>query len=328
MSRKLATKRRAVFFEKIFFRLVKPLTMKKLSIIILSIVLLAPISAAALDMPGSANDLAQMTGVSAEAYIVIDAKTGQPLISKNTSLKWTPASLTKLVTALVVLDTKPKLTKTVAMTKEDQVVGGCSQGGACIKSAVGVKFTVDGLFHAALMPSANNAANALSRSSGLSKKDFVDKMNAKALELGATNTYFYEPTGMDPENKTTAEDFAKIAKAAFANSYIKSVAGTQTFKLKSSNNTKYNQNLKNTNKLLKDPDIAMLAAKTGYLDESGYNFSSLVKTFDGSELIVVVLGEKHLSSAFAETKQLAGLAQVAKVLSLSTPAGMVLGINN
>ena len=302
--------------------------MKKLTVIIFSIILLAPLSAAALEMPGSANDLASMSGVSAEAYIVVDAKTGQSLISKNSDIKWTPASLTKLVTALVVLDTKPKLTKTVTMTKDDQIAGGCSKGGACVRSAAGVKFTVDGLFHAALMPSANNAANALSRSTGLSKEDFVKKMNEKVAALGATNTYFYEPTGMNPDNKTTAADFAKIASAAFSNSYIKKVAAKQTYRLYSSNYAKYAQTIKNTNKLLSDPDIAMLAAKTGYLDESGYNFSSLVRTFDGSELIVVVLGEKHLYNAFSETKKLSGLAQVAKILAMQNNSGMVLGVNS
>ncbi len=199
--------------------------MKKNQIIIsAAIFLFAAQSAAALTMPVSGNDLADAVGINARAYVVADAKTGDVLISKNADLSWTPASLTKLVTALVVLDTKPKLNKIVAITQADQDAGWCNAGGACIKAKPGVKFTVNGLFHAALMPSANNAANALARSTGLSPQAFVDRMNKKAAALGATATHFNEPTGMDPANSITAQDYAKIVSAAFSNSYLRQVA--------------------------------------------------------------------------------------------------------
>lgn len=299
---------------------------KKIISILITALFIAPSVAGALDMPTSGNDMAAMNGVRAEAYVVMDAKTREVLISKNADVQWTPASLTKLVTALVVLDSKIKFSKVVTMTAADQVVGFCKQGGACVKSAPGVKFTVDGLFHAALMPSANNAANALARSTGLSAEDFAKKMNDKAKELGAISSIFYEPTGMDPANKITAGDYAKIAAAAFSNPYLVKTAGQTAYILRSGNNPKYTQAIKNTNKLLKDPDISVLAAKTGYLDESGYNFSSLVKVYGGDQLIVVVLGEQHLYSAFAETKQLSGMAQAARILTLSPPFGAVLSV--
>jgi D-alanyl-D-alanine endopeptidase (penicillin-binding protein 7) len=301
--------------------------MNKKIILISVVVLLFAHTATALEMPASGNALAVMSGVSAEAYIVTDAETGQVIISQNADKQWTPASLTKLMTVLVVMDTKPKLDKLVTMTKDDQTVGWCTSGGACVKSAAGVKFTVDGLFHAALMPSANNATNALARSTGLSKEVFVKKMNEKAIALGAINTHFNETTGLDPENKITVSDYAKIASAAFNNSYIRNIGGLSTYILRSGNNSKYTQTIKNTNKLLTDPDITMLAAKTGYLNESGYNFASLVKSRDGQKLIVVVLGEKHLVNAFAETKKLTSLALAAKILALATGGGFVLGVN-
>ena len=291
---------------------------------------MVPVSAAALDMPTglsmptSANDLANMESVSAQAYIVQDANTGQVFIEKNADMPWTPASLTKLVTALVVLDAKVKLTKTVAITSADQTLGACTSGGACIKAKPGVKFTVDGLFHAALLPSANNAAAALARSTGLTMDQFVARMNQKAASLGATGTHFNEPTGMDPSNQITAADYAKIVTAAFGNSYLRGIAGLTSYALRSTNNFRYNQTIKNTDKLLTDSDIQILAAKTGYLNESGYNFASLVK-YNGEELAVVVLGEDHLYTAFDETKLLAGLAGAARILALTNPFGMVLG---
>ena len=170
----------------------------KLKILLaLAVAALAPLHAAlALQMPTDGDALASMSGISAQAYVVRDVATGDVLISKNADEAWTPASLTKLITAIVVLDTKPKLTKTVAITSYDQTLGACTTGGDCIKAVPGIKFTVDALFHAALMPSANNAASALARSTGLTPDQFVARMNAKAKSLGATSSHFYEPTGM------------------------------------------------------------------------------------------------------------------------------------
>ena len=279
-----------------------------------------------LQMPQSANDLAQMSGLNAVSYIVADAQTGQILIDKNSLAQWPPASLTKIVTALVVLDTKPDLKKSVAMTAQDQVAGGCSRGGACIKTKIGVKFSVDGLFHAMLMPSANNAANALARSTGLSAAAFADRMNKKAAELGAVNSHFNEPTGMDPTNLITANDYAKIISAAFNNQYLTGIAGQSSYALRSTNNSRYNQTIKNTDKLLADSGIQILGAKTGYLNESKYNFAALVQTSNGQKLSIVVLGEEHLFTAFDETKALADLSQQAKILALTNNfTGLVLG---
>jgi serine-type D-Ala-D-Ala endopeptidase (penicillin-binding protein 7) len=226
---------------------------------------------------------------------------------------------------LVVLDTKPKLTKIFAISAIDQTLGACSSGGACIKAKPGVKFTVDGLFHALLLPSANNAASALARSTGMSAGQFAAAMNKKAQSLGATSSHFNEPTGMDPANKITASDYAKIVTAAFESPYLRNISSVAKYTLRSTNNSKYNQVIKNTDKLLADSDIVVLGAKTGYLDEAMYNFGSLVKYSGGQELAIVVLGEDHLYTAFDETKQLIGLAQVAKALALINFGGTVLG---
>lgn len=291
--------------------------------IIISLFLLAGLpfgkSAFALQMPQSANEMAEMSGISAQAYVVADAKTGQIIIDKNPDQPWTPASLTKLVTAMVVLDSKTKLSKTVTMTAVDQTAGACNSGGACIKSKSGVKFTVDGLFHAALMPSANNAANALARSTGLSQAEFVAKMNQKAAALGATHSHFNEPTGLDPENKTTAADYAKIVAAAFSNAYLRNIAQLSGYTLHSANNAKYTQVIKNTDKLagVAGSRIQILGAKTGYLDEAKYNFASLSKYNSGQELAIVVLGEDHINTAFSETQTLAKLAEDAKALAVN-----------
>ena len=282
----------------------------------IAIVYLFPAPASALQIPLDGNALASFMGVKAPAYAVIDMENGELLISKNAEQPRIPASLTKLITLLVVLDTKPKLNKSVAMTKEDQVVGMCSNRGVCIKSASGVKFTVDGLFHATLILSANNAANALARSTGMSAEEFAEKMNEKAKSLGAMSSHFNEPTGLDPANVVTAADYGKVLTAAFKEPYLAKIAGLPNYTLRSTNNSRYNQTIKNSNKLLKDSDLEVLVAKTGYLDESLYNFSTVVRYRNGKELGIVVLGEDHLYTAFDETKLLARLGEESRALAL------------
>jgi D-alanyl-D-alanine carboxypeptidase len=288
---------------------------KYLILIFILTLVITPASAGALFMPTSGNDLAEIAGVRAKAYIVTDAQSGAVLISKNADMPLIPASLTKVVAALVVLDTKPKMTKAVTMTQADQVAGMCKQRGVCIKSKAGVKFTVDGLFHATLILSANNAANALARSTGLSAEEFAKRMNAKAKSLGATSSHFYEPTGLDPANVITATDYSKIITAAFSNKYLSQMAGMSQYALRSTNNSGYNQTIKNTNQLLKNPDVRVLGAKTGFLDESRYNFSALIHYKSGSKLAIVVLGEDHLYTAYAETARLASLAEESRFLA-------------
>ncbi|GAC1414039.1 MAG: serine hydrolase [Candidatus Doudnabacteria bacterium] len=250
---------------------------------------------------------ADQNNLTAQAYIIKNITTGLVLIKKNSDQVLIPASLTKLLTALVVMDKKPNLSKSVTMSSVDQIVGQCKKGGVCIKSKPGVKFSLDGLFHAALIRSANNAASALSRSSGLSQKQFVKKMNQKVKSLGAIHSVFYEPTGMDPRNRITAEDYTKIITAAYAFPYLRGLVQEHDYNLVSINNPDYTQKIKTTDKLLLGGEVNIIGSKTGYLTESRYNYASLVKSPVGNEFAIVILGEPHLYSAFNDTKTLLDL---------------------
>ncbi len=290
---------------------------KKIYILIILALFLSPSAVFALDMPKSADDLALIYPVTAKSYAVADKTSGELIISKEPDMRWTPASITKLMTAMVFLDTKPKMAKIIAMSKDDEV------GGARIATKAGVKYKVSDLFYASLVASANNATNAVARSTGLSKQDFVARMNKKAKELGAANTVFLEPTGINEQNYTTASDYVKIANAAFSNPQIHKVAMAGAYSFVSTNNKRYRHNLKNTNKLLSDGDITMLGGKTGYLDESQYNFVTEVKDKNGNDLIVVVFGSQNSKTQFQETKQLVYLGGLAK--SFNRMASAVLG---
>lgn len=303
--------------------------MKKLFLFILILVMAPtlgwPFSASALTMAeimpsGQVAGVVSTTG-EAKAYVVIDRSSGQILLSKNADLKWPPASLTKLVTAMVFMESKTSLNKVVAMKKEDEV------GGQRLVTKTGVGYRTRDLLHAALISSHNNAAHALARSTGLTNDRFVELMNNKIKSLGALNTNFLETTGMEPLNYTTALDFAKIVDAALKDPYISLITKKNTYSFTSVNNKNYRHKITSTNKLLTDSELSLVGGKTGFLEESDYNFASVVKDPLGNEFIVVVLGAKDPKTQFGQTKSLAFQATALKVfggmqgvLGLSTTA--------
>ena len=244
-------------------------------------------------------------GISAEAYLVVDYASGQVLLQKNPQELRVPASLAKLITALVVLDHNPSLSRNISMAKKDEV------GGARVASKPGVAYKIKDLFNAMLVGSANNAANALARSTGLSREQFVGEMNKKAKDLGALNTGFVDPSGISEKSYTTAEDFAELAKAAFAQPLIVKAAETAEYSFRSTNNSRYRHKIKNTNKLLGDGSLNIIAGKTGYLNESLYNFTALIKDQLGHENIVVLLGAK-IPSRSSGSKTIGVLSALAR----------------
>jgi D-alanyl-D-alanine carboxypeptidase len=310
----------------------------KIFLIIAALIASLPTLVVALDMPGSVAGVSvvqvdsQDDGISAQAYLVLNASTGQVLAQKNADAPRVPASLTKLVTALVFLDTNPNLNKIVTMQKSDQNGGGCTAGGACISTKPGVAYRLNDLFHASLIASANNATMAEARSTGLAPDEFVRRMNEKVQSLGATQSHFVEPTGMDPANVTTAADYAKIVQAAFANPLIQNAAQSSSYSFRSTNNKQYSHKLKNTDKLLGDDRLTVIGAKTGYLNESQYNFATEVKDQLDNDLVVVLFGSRSGATEFAEARQLAALgtlalafanAQQPAVLGTSTAASLI-----
>ena len=197
--------------------------MKKSLFIVAIFALLYPASSSALTMDEliSAQVQGQVAGVqniNANATVVLNQITGDVLVSNNADKPWVPASLTKLVTALVVIDTKPNLNKTCNVITEDNV------GGAKLAAVNGGTYKFKDLFSAMLVASANNAANALARCTGMSRGDFVAKMNEKAKQFEALHTNFVDPSGIDEHSVTTASDFAKIANAAFSTAMVRDFA--------------------------------------------------------------------------------------------------------
>lgn len=242
--------------------------------------------------------------VTAEAYVVIDRTSGQILAAKNADREWPIASLTKLMTAQIVLDAGKDLSGTYSVTSSDDV------GGAKLYVASGDTFTLDGLLYATLVGSANNAANAVTRAVTSDKAAFVDEMNLRARALNLSHTAYVDPTGIETGNVSTARELARVADVAFRRPDIRRYTTTASANVRvlSQGTTK---TITNTNWMLWKPeydDIYVLGGKTGYLDESGWNLAVVLRPQlkdEKHELLVVEFGADSRADSFVDAEALA-----------------------
>ncbi|MFA6410957.1 MAG: serine hydrolase [Candidatus Buchananbacteria bacterium] len=219
------------------------------------------------------------------AYVEYDGDTFSNGYYNDTILPL--ASLSKVMTALVLLDQNLDWDKFVTVTKEEinypkSIVG--EDGTSEVNLQAGDQVKINDLWIAMLSASSNQAAVILADSSGISRKEFVALMNQKAKDLGLKKTEFYEMSGLDPNNISTPEEMAIMAKAAFANQKIASATNVTdyTFKVIAQTGKERNVNVKNRNYSLLafEPQ----ASKTGYLVEAKSN--SVIKK-DGKIIVVL-----------------------------------------
>jgi D-alanyl-D-alanine carboxypeptidase len=244
------------------------------------------------------NSLGILT--TAKGHIVIDAQTGKILLEKKANEKLPLASITKLMTVLVFLDTNPDWEKEVVITKDDARIG------SWLDVWPGESLKIKDLFYSALIGSNNNAIAALVRSTGLSEEEFVGRMNTKAGELGLANASFSDPTGLEAENVASAGDIAELLDRALKNEKIKEALESDAYEFRTIN-TKSFHRIKNTDKLL-GSYLKVVGGKTGYTVEAGFNLAIEVAGDKGQEIIVVVLGSRSSEDRFQEAKGLAAWA--------------------
>ncbi len=241
-----------------------------------------------------------------EAAIVIRASTGKELYAYQPDKKHTAASLTKLALAITMLDKTWNWNTVVTMQGADEV------GGGRLQVANGAKVRLANLWDATLGSSANNAATALARVAGPGVNAFVKKMNAKMKTIGANSSVFYDPSGMNANNYTTARDMALIAKSAFSQTKVQQISQTASYHFSLANGTQ-SRDIKNTNlPFLQDPEVWLSGGKTGYLPESGYNYAGVLRPMNPNgtadtkrEVIVVVFGASSKDASFTQVKRLA-----------------------
>ncbi len=240
--------------------------------------------------------------------IVMNSDTKKILFEYNADKVWPAASLTKLMTAMVFLQYRPSWTRVVSIKSADEV------GGGRLRVNSGATMSVKDLLYSAISASANNAAMALARITGLKRSTFVGYMNKRALAMGLKKTHFVEPSGMDPKNVTTAREMALIARTAFSYNDIRLPATTASYKF-TVRNTKERKTLKNTNDMLiadKYEDMYVTGGKTGFLYESMYNLAVRLKPTDKTKklpnLMIVVFGSPTRAASFESAKALANQA--------------------
>lgn len=206
------------------------------------------------------------------------------------------ASITKLMTALVFLDHNPGWDNTVTIIATDDAPP------SKIIFRKGEEPRVRDLFKSMIIGSKNNAAKALARSTGIRMDRYVELMNkkAKALEMGSTR--FTDVTGLSPENVSTASDIAKLLAVAFQDTAIRSAASAQRHSFWTEGSAGQWHTVWTTNELFADLD-GIRAAKTGHIDESGYNFV-LETTLGDERLYVLVFGATDDEARFTIAKRL------------------------
>jgi len=237
-----------------------------------------------------------VVSIDSPSGILIDAGSGQVLWEKNAKEVRSIASITKLMTAMIFLDTNTSFDKVVAMEQSDMA------SGSNLQVSAGETLKVQDLFYSMLVGSANNASLALARSTGLSQEEFVSRMNAKAQNLGLTNTHFVEPSGLNPDNKSTVHDVVLFSKEALKSFSMLQGTTTKEYTFTTINRGVFHR-IKNTNELL-DSSLYVTGGKTGYLDEAGYCLMAKAKNSQGREVIAVTLSATTSSSRFSDTEKL------------------------
>lgn len=201
---------------------------------------------------------------SSNSLLVVNQNTGEVKLSKNAEVQLPIASITKLMTAMVVLDADLPMSEMVTITSEDldRIKGTGS------RLPIGTTFSRDDMLKLALMSSENRAAYALSRHYPGGRSAFVRAMNAKALSLGLMHTQFSEPTGLSPQNKSTAHDLYQLVAAAYQYPFIRQATTTTEYEITIAGR-KRPLLYKNTNVLVRKGDWNIGLSKTGYINEAG-----------------------------------------------------------
>lgn len=222
--------------------------------------------------------------ITASSAIIVDNKTGQVLWQKNQDQILSLASLTKLATALVLIDLDIDWSRQVEMNEEDN-----NTEGARLYVPTGTLVSNEDLFRAMLVGSANNAVMALVDGTGIGRQEFVKKMNEKAVSLGLENTHFVEPTGLLKNNVSTVREYVRILREAFKNKKIREISVLENHLMMVGEK---GIRVKNTNRMFKDGVENILASKTGYTEEAGYCLGLLVKNAKGNEVITLALNSR------------------------------------
>jgi len=238
---------------------------------------------------------AQVPDVRAAAAIIFNPVTGQVLYEENSQDKRSIASITKVMTALVFMEDNPDLNTEITIERSDVYAASTTY----LKA--NDRVTAGELLHLLLIASDNGAARALARSSHGGSTQFVERMNEKAIELGLQNTSFADPSGLNPDNVSSAYDLSHLITFAASDDRIASVMRTPTYTVVTNRRS---IPIHSTNHLLMRGDVDVMGGKTGFISKAGYCLATLLRLPQGNPVAVVVLGARSNNGRFWETRHL------------------------
>jgi D-alanyl-D-alanine endopeptidase (penicillin-binding protein 7) len=238
--------------------------------------------------------------------LVIDQDTQQVLFSKNPQAVLPIASITKLMTALVVTEAALPLDEVLTISQDDVD----TEKGSRSRLTVGTQLSRGEMLLLALMSSENRAAHALGRNYPGGMKAFVEAMNGKALALGMSGTRYVEPTGLSSGNQSTANDLARLVNAAYSHQIIRELSVSPEAQVDIGNRQ---LQFRSTNGLVRNPAWDIGLQKTGYISEAG-RCLVMQAELAGRKLIMVLLDSAGKYSRFGDAER------IRKWLDQSLPA--------
>lgn len=230
------------------------------------------------------------------SVLIIDQSDSSVLYSRNSDVALPIASITKLMTALVVLDAQQPLDQPIQITEADRDLPKASFS----RLAVGTVLSRGDLMHLALMSSENRAAHALGSNYPGGMSAMVAAMNAKAATLGMTNSHFVDPTGLSSQNVASPEDLSKLVIAASHNATIRE------YSTDSRHSVTIHRRLvefRNTDNLVANPTWNIIVQKTGYIAEAG-KCLVMAAVIEGRSVIIVLLDSFGKNTRVADAKRI------------------------
>lgn len=232
---------------------------------------------------------------SSVAY-VMEAENGRVVFQKNAEVALPIASISKLMTAMVVIDAGQDLHEIIEITNDDID----TEKGTRSRLRIGSRLSRGELLHLALMSSENRAASALGRNYPGGLQAFVSSMNGKSKQLGMTSTRFTEPTGLSSRNVSTAKDLALMVQAAGEYPLIRQYSTSPGLRVGSGRSTLA---YRNTNRLTDNPKWEIELQKTGFISEAG-NCLVMQVRIEGRQMVMVLLDARQKLARFGDAQRL------------------------
>jgi serine-type D-Ala-D-Ala endopeptidase (penicillin-binding protein 7) len=230
--------------------------------------------------------------------LIINQDTGETIYAKDTNSASPVASITKLMTAMVMLDAKLSMDDELYISEDDVDY----LKGTRSRLSVGTALSRAEMLQLALMASENRAASALGRNYPGGTYAFVKAMNVKARAIGLINTHFVDPTGLDSENVSTAEDLAKMVQAAYQYPAIRKATTTASHEVYVEGRADF-VNFNNTNALVRAGEWEIGLSKTGFINEAG-RCLVMQATIAGEPMIIILLDSYGKSSRIGDANRI------------------------